>query len=57
MSRVGQKEIQTQRDVIRFFQDELGYGYLGYWKEREGNSSVEEGLLTDLPLLSRILAD
>ena len=46
MSKVGQKEIQTQRHVIRFFRDELGYDYLGYWKEREGNSNVEEKLLT-----------
>ncbi len=33
MSKVGQKEILTQRQVIQFFQNELGYAYLGDWKE------------------------
>lgn len=47
MSKVGQKEIQTQRHVIWFFKDELGYAYLGHWKDRVGNSNVEEGLLTE----------
>ena len=47
MSKVGQKEILTQRHVIQFFRDELKYDYLGFWKEREGNSNIEEGLLTD----------
>jgi len=47
MSKVGQKEILTQRHVIRFFKDTLGYRYLGDWKDREGNSSVEEEMLSD----------
>lgn len=45
MSSVGQKEILTQKHVIRFFQDELGYNYLGYWKDRSDNSNVEKDLL------------
>ena len=47
MSEVGQREIRTQRRVIAFFRDTLGYAYLGHWKEREGNSNVEHALLTD----------
>jgi len=46
MSDVGQREIRTQRRVIAFFQEALGYAYLGHWQERVGNSNVEEGLLT-----------
>ena len=47
LSKVGQKEIKTQQSVIRFFKERLGYDYLGFWKEREGNSNVEEELLTE----------
>lgn len=47
MSKVGQREILTQRHVVQFFQDTLEYGYLGHWKDRLGNSNVEEDLLTD----------
>lgn len=45
MSDIGEREFQTQRAVIRFFTDDLGYRYLGHWKDREGNSNVEEALL------------
>ena len=47
MTTVGHREILTQQRVIAFFQDALGYAYLGHWQDREGNSNVEEGLLTD----------
>lgn len=47
MSQVGQREIRTQQAAIRFFTEALGYAYLGHWKDREGNSNVEESLLTD----------
>jgi type I restriction enzyme, R subunit len=47
MSGVGQREIKTQQRVIAFLRDALGYAYLGHWKDREGNSHIEEGLLTD----------
>ena len=30
MSTVGQREILTQRRVIAFFRDVLGYAYLGH---------------------------
>jgi len=47
MSQVGQREYQTQRQILRFFRDELGYRYLGDWKDRAGNRNIEEDLLRD----------
>jgi len=47
MSKIGQKESLTHGHVIQLFKDELVYDYLGNWKDREGNSNVEEALLTD----------
>ena len=43
---IGQPERATQNRVITLFRDELGYRYLGEWSDREGNSNVEEGLLS-----------
>lgn len=45
MSMVGEKEARTQKRVVEFFLNHLGYRYLGYWKDREGNSNIEEDLL------------
>lgn len=45
MPAVGQREVLTQKDVVRFFTDALGYAYLGHWQDREGNSNIEESLL------------
>ena len=47
MDSFGAQERETQRRVIRLFQDELGYRYLGDWSDRSGNSNIEEGLVTD----------
>jgi len=47
MSNVGQRERLTQQQVLRFFQKELGYRYLGDWKDRDSNRNIEEGLLHD----------
>ncbi len=47
MSNVGQREILTQRRVVAFFQDALGYACLGCWQDREDNRNVEKILLTD----------
>jgi len=47
MSNVGEKEVRTQKRVVEFFLNSLGYRYLGFWKDRDGNSNVEEDLLTD----------
>jgi type I restriction enzyme R subunit len=44
MSRVGERELLTQRRVLAFFTDAFGYDYLGHWKHRDGNSHVEEEL-------------
>ena len=47
MTTVGEREIQTQRRVVGFFRDVLGYDYLGHWQDRPNNRNVEEGLLRD----------
>ncbi len=47
MSSIGQPERTTQDRVIALFRDELRYRYLGDWRDRDGNSNIEEGLLTD----------
>lgn len=46
MSTVGQREVRTQKAVIEFFKKALGYDYLGFWKEKEGNSNLEEEYLS-----------
>jgi len=43
---VGKPEIVTQKRVISLFCDELGYQYLGDWTDRDGNSNIEEDILT-----------
>lgn len=47
MTAVGERETRTQRRVVRFFRDALGYDYLGHWQDRPDNRNVEEGLLGD----------
>ncbi|MDQ2976787.1 MAG: HsdR family type I site-specific deoxyribonuclease, partial [Acidobacteriota bacterium] len=47
MSTVGQREIRTQKSVIDFFKHALDYAYIGHWKDREGNTAIEEAMLTD----------
>ena len=47
MSPVGEREIRTQRRVVAFFRDTLGYAHLGDRRDRAGNANVEETLLTD----------
>jgi type I restriction enzyme R subunit len=47
MSDIGKSERATQKRVIALFRDELGYRYLGDWCDRDGNSNIEEDLLTD----------
>jgi type I restriction enzyme, R subunit len=46
MSSIGQPERATQNRVIALFCDELGYRYLGDWKDRAGNSNIEDTLLS-----------
>ena len=47
MHTIGQKEIRTQKNVIAFFEQELGYDFLGDWHHRQDNSNIEEVQLTD----------
>jgi len=44
--QMGQPERGTQNRVIALFRDELHYRYLGDWTDRDGNSNIDEGLLT-----------
>jgi len=46
MNKVGSLERITQNRVVKLFQDELDYTYLGDWQERENNSNIEEEYLT-----------
>ena len=43
---VGLKEIKTQKAIIGFFTDVLGYRYLGNWTDREGNSNIDEEMVS-----------
>jgi hypothetical protein len=43
---VGHAERATQNRVIALFRDELAYRYLGEWSDRDGNSNIEEGLVS-----------
>lgn len=47
MSGVGKIERITQNRIVALFRDELNYSYLGDWEEREGNSNIEEKLVSD----------
>src|SRR6266699_2167277 len=47
MTTVGQPERSTQDRVIALFRDELGYRYLGDWTDREGNSNIEDGIVSE----------
>ncbi|RWK68311.1 HsdR family type I site-specific deoxyribonuclease [Mesorhizobium sp.] len=46
MNDIGKPERATQTRVINLFRDELGYRFLGDWSDRDGNSNIEEDLLT-----------
>ena len=48
---VGDIERKTQNRVVKLFQQQLGYAYLGNWEERPTNSNIEEALLR--PFLAR----
>src|SRR5580658_1131437 len=46
MNNVGQLERATQNRVIALFRNELHYRYLGDWIDRDGNSNIEEDILS-----------
>ena len=43
--KVGQIERKTQDRIVKLFQDNLDYTYLGNWEERQENSNIEKELL------------
>lgn len=45
-TNIGAIERVTQNRLIGLFKNVLKYSYLGNWENREGNSNVEEDLLT-----------
>ncbi|WP_457811892.1 type I restriction endonuclease subunit R [Sinorhizobium meliloti] len=46
MNSIGKPERATQKRVIELFRDELGYRFLGDWSDRDGNSNIEDDLLS-----------
>jgi len=47
MTKIGQRERETQNRVVKLFTKDLGYDYLGDWQDRSGNSNVEVEYLTN----------
>jgi type I restriction enzyme R subunit len=46
MSRLSQPEIITQKRLIDVFTSQMGYDYLGDWRDRDNNSNIEDELLS-----------
>jgi type I restriction enzyme, R subunit len=46
MSTVGQIERITQNRVVKLFQTQLGYRYLGNWETRDNNRNIETEILS-----------
>ena len=46
MSKVGQIERATQNRIVKLFQEQLKYSYLGNLEKEEDNSNVDVTLLT-----------
>ena len=46
MSPIGQTERVTQNRIIDLFRDQLDYRYVGDWRDRDGNSNIEEEMLS-----------
>lgn len=47
MDKVGKIERITQNRVVRLFQQQLQYRYLGNWEKKKDNSNIEEGILRE----------
>ena len=46
MSVLGQPERKTQDRILKLFQEDLGYRYLGNWIDRDSNSNIEDSYLS-----------
>ncbi|MEH1984618.1 type I restriction endonuclease subunit R [Nostoc sp.] len=46
MSKVGQRERQTQNRIVQLFEQQLKYRYLGDWHDRPNNSNIETDILS-----------
>lgn len=46
MSTVGQIERICQNRVVKLFQEQLGYRYLGNWEKRDNNRNIETEILS-----------
>ncbi len=42
---IGQPERHTQNRIVKLFQEQLHYDYLGNWEDRASNSNIEENYL------------
>ena len=42
--KIGQREIETQKRVLKFFEEKLGYTNLGNLEDREDNRKLFNGL-------------
>ncbi len=45
MSKIGQRERETQNRVVKLFRQHLSYDYLGNWQDDPRGTNIEEGLL------------
>jgi type I restriction enzyme R subunit len=46
MNNIGEIERLTQNRVVKLFQKQLGYNYLGNWEDRINNSNIEDEILS-----------
>ncbi len=47
MNTIGKPERETQNRIIALFRDNLKYRYFGDFTDRQGNSNIEEGALSE----------
>jgi hypothetical protein len=46
MGNAGEREVRTQKRAIELFLNSQGFSCLRFWKNRCGNSNVEEGIFS-----------
>lgn len=47
MTKIAQPEIATQKRLVKLFQEQLGYDYLGDWQYHSGNSNIMSEMLSE----------